>query len=134
AFMLAGLRWQGKHGEPDAGLKTALAGNVLAFLLALPAALPVHAFSVADAGVILYLGLFQVGLAYWCLTRAIRHVPAFEATTMLQLEPAASPFWTWMAYHESPSFRALAGGLIIISATLVNTWGNRRNSAAGGKI
>ena len=133
ALMLAGLRWQGKHGEPDAGLKTAVAGNILAFLLALPAALPVHAFSAADAAVILYLGLFQVGLAYWCLTRAIRDVPAFEATTMLQLEPAASPFWTWMAYHESPSFRALTGGILIISATLVNTWRNRRNGAAGRK-
>ena len=44
ALMLAGLRWQGKHGEPDAGLKTAAAGNVLAFFLALPAALPVRCF------------------------------------------------------------------------------------------
>jgi drug/metabolite transporter (DMT)-like permease len=132
ALMLAGLRWQGKHGEPDAGLQTAVAGNVLAFLLALPSALPMRAFSVADAAVILYLGVFQVGLAYWCLTRAIRHVPAFEATTMLQLEPAMSPFWTWLAHRESPSSWAMAGGVLIISATLVNTWRNRWNSSTGG--
>jgi drug/metabolite transporter, DME family len=125
ALMLAGLRWQGKHGEPDAALKTAAAGNVLACLLALPAALPVHQFSAADAVVILYLGCFQVGLAYWCLTRAMRHVPAFEATTMLQLEPAASPFWTWFIHGEVPSPWAMAGGVLIISATLVNTWRNR---------
>jgi drug/metabolite transporter (DMT)-like permease len=126
ALMLAGLRWQGKHGEPDAGLKTAAAGNVLAFLLALPAALPLRGFSGADAAVILYLGLFQVGLAYWCLTRAIRHVPAFEATTMLQLEPAMSPFWTWMVHREIPAPWAMAGGVLIISATVVNTWRQRR--------
>src|SRR4029077_20349685 len=91
ALMLAGLRWQGKHGDPDAGLKTVAAGNLLAFLMALPAALPVRAFSPADFAVILYLGIFKTGLAYWCLTRAIGHVAAFEATTMPQLEPAMSP-------------------------------------------
>jgi DME family drug/metabolite transporter len=132
ALMLAGLRWQGKHGEPDAGLKTAAAGNVLAFLIALPAALPVRGFSVADAAVILYLGLFQVGLAYWCLTRAIRYVPAFEATTMLQLEPAMSPVWTWLLHRESPNTWAMAGGVLIISATLVNTWRNRKVAAIEG--
>jgi drug/metabolite transporter (DMT)-like permease len=134
ALMLAGLRWQGKHGEPDAGLKTAAAGNVLAFFLALPAALPIHSFSLADAAVILYLGLFQVGLAYWLLTRAIRHVPAFEATTMLQLEPAMSPFWTWLAHRETPNSWAMAGGVLIISATLVNTWCNRWRSGRGGNF
>lgn len=126
ALMLAGLRWLGKHRDPDAGLKTAAAGNMLACLIALPAALPVGGFSAADAGVILYLGVFQVGLAYWCLTRAIRHVPAFEATTMLQLEPALNPFWTWLLHRERPTGWAMAGGVIIICATLVNTWCNRR--------
>jgi drug/metabolite transporter (DMT)-like permease len=125
ALMLAGLRWQGKHGEPDAGLKTVVTGNVLACVLALPFALPVRNFAAVDAIAILYLGLFQVGLAYWCLTRAIRHVPAFEATTMLQLEPAMNPFWTWLLHRESPSSWSLAGGALIISATLVNTWRNR---------
>jgi drug/metabolite transporter (DMT)-like permease len=129
ALMLAGMRWQGKHGEPDAGLKTVVAGNVLACLLALPAALPVRSWNGADAAVILYLGLFQVGLAYWCLTRAIRHVPAFEATTMLQLEPAMSPFWTWLVHREIPSTWAMAGGMLIISATLANTWRNRSATA-----
>jgi drug/metabolite transporter (DMT)-like permease len=128
ALMLAGLRWLGKHRDPDAGLKTAAAGNMLACLIALPAALPVRGFSPADAGVILYLGVFQVGLAYWCLTRAIRHVPAFEATTMLQLEPALNPFWTWLLHRERPTGWAMAGGVIIICATLVNTWCNRRTA------
>ena len=128
ALMLAGLRWLARYRDPDAGLKTVAAGNVLAFLIALPAALPVSGFSAADSAVILYLGVFQVGLAYWCLTRGIRQVPAFEATTMLQLEPAMSPFWTWYVHRERPTSWAMAGGVIIISATLVNTWRNRRTT------
>ncbi len=126
ALMLVGLRWHGRQGGADSGIATVAAGNLLAFVAALPMALPLHTFAVRDAAVILYLGTAQVGLAYWCLTRAIRHVPAFEATTMLQLEPAMSPVWTWLAHGERPTTWALAGGAVIVSATLLNTWWGRR--------
>jgi drug/metabolite transporter (DMT)-like permease len=129
ALMLAGLRWHGRQGGEDSGIATVAAGNLIAFLAALPMALPLHAFGARDAAVILYLGAAQVGLAYWCLTRAIRHVAAFEATTMLQLEPAMSPVWTWLAHGERPTAWALAGGAVIVSATLVNTWWGRRRAA-----
>jgi drug/metabolite transporter (DMT)-like permease len=128
ALMLAGLRWHGRRGGEDTGIATVAAGNLIAFAAALPMALPLHAFAVRDAAVIVYLGAAQVGLAYWCLTRAIRHVPAFEATTMLQLEPAMNPVWTWLAYGERPTPWALAGGAVIVSATLVNTWWGRRRA------
>ena len=128
ALMLAGLRWHGRQGGEDSGIATVAAGNLIAFLAALPMALPLHAFGARDAAVILYLGAVQVGLAYWCLTRAIRHVAAFEATTMLQLEPAMSPVWTWLAHGERPTAWALAGGAVIVSATLVNTWWGRRRA------
>jgi DME family drug/metabolite transporter len=126
ALMLAGLRWQARGGGESYGVATVTAGNLIAFLAALPMALPVQTFSVRDAAVIFYLGAAQIGLAYWCLTRAIRHVPAFEATTTLQLEPAMNPVWTWLAYGERPTAWALAGGVVIVSATLVNTWFGRR--------
>lgn len=125
ALMLAGLRWLSRHGSPDAGLATVAAGNVLAFAMALAPALPVAAFSAADAGVILYLGIAQIGLAYWCLTRGIRHVPAFETVTTLQLEVAMNPVWTWLIHGERPGARSLTGGAIIVSATLLNTWRQR---------
>ncbi len=128
ALMLAGLRWHGRQGGADSGLATVVAGNLIAFAAALPMALPLHEFSARDAAVILYLGAAQVGLAYWCLTRAIRHVPAFEATTMLQLEPAMNPVWSWLAHGERPTTWVLAGGAVIVSATLLNTWYGRRRT------
>ena len=128
ALMLVGLRWHGRRGGGDSAIATVAAGNLIAFLAALPMALPLPAFGVRDAAVILYLGVAQIGLAYWCLTRAIRHVPAFEATTMLQLEPAMNPVWTWLVHGERPTGWALAGGAVIVSATLVNTWWGRRRA------
>ena len=129
AAMLAGLRWLGRQKRGDAALATVAAGNVVAFLIALPMALPVSHARPADALVVLYLGAIQIGLAYWCLTRGISQVPAFEATTMLQVEPAMNPVWTWLAHGERPNPWALAGGGVIIVATLMNTWWQTRRSA-----
>ena len=76
-----------------------------------------------DVSIVLYLGAVQVGLAYWCLSTGIRHIPAFEATTMLQLEPAMNPVWTWLLHGEKPNAWALAAGAVIVSATFINTRG-----------
>ena len=134
AVMLVGLRWMAGRGDRDAGVATVAAGNVLAFAAALYPALPIPEFSARDAAVLAYLGVAQIGLAYWCLTLGIRHVPAFEATTTLQLEVAMNPIWTWLVHGERPAIRALAGGAVIVCATLVNTWRQRSVSAGSSPV
>jgi len=126
ALTLAGLRWIGRRRERDAGLATVTMGNALACAATLPMALPLHSLSFADGAVILYLGAFQIALAYVCVTRAMRHVTAFEANTVLLLEPALNPVWVWIADGERPATLALTGGAIILSSTLVHTWLERR--------
>jgi len=116
ALTLAGLRWMGKTGEGDAGAATVVVGNLIAFFACLPMAVPVGPVSLADAGTVSYLGIFQVGLAYLFLTRSIRHVPGLEAATLLLVEPVFNPIWTWLLHAERPSAAALAGGVVIIGA------------------
>ncbi len=119
AFALAGLRWQAHHsGQSGAALSTITAGNVLAAALCLPFSLPLEAAQPLDWAVIGYLGVFQIGLAYWCLTRGMRHVPAFEASILLLAEPVLNPVWTWLLLGERPAGQALAGGAAILAATL----------------
>jgi lipocalin len=127
ALTLMGLRWLGK-GQGSAAVATVVAGNVIAALAALPLALPVASVEWKGLAVLLYLGLVQIGLAYFCLTRAIPHVPAFEASALLLLEPALNPVWTWLVHGERPSAWALSGGALILGATLFHTW---RLSRAG---
>lgn len=126
ALTLAGLRWLSRGKAGSAGMAAVTAGNIMAFLAALPMALPVASASPSGVAVILYLGVFQIGLAYWCLTRAVRHVTAFEATTMLLLEPVLNPVWAWLIHGERPGAWPLAGGAVILSATLMNTWRQSR--------
>jgi len=127
AFTVVGLRWLGRSSRGEsASMATVVAGNILACLIALPMALPVNAVGARDIVVLLYLGVFQIGLAYVCLTRALREVPAFEASTLLLLEPALNPVWAWLVHKERPGVLAIGGGAIIIAATLASSWWHNR--------
>lgn len=130
ALTLAGLRWMGKHapGE-DAGAATVIAGNAIAFAVCLPMALPLSPISATDLGVLLYLGVFQIGLAYVFLTRSLREVPGLEAATLLLIEPVLNPIWTWVFHGEKPGVLALIGGFLIITAAFGSTaWRVRRGA------
>jgi drug/metabolite transporter (DMT)-like permease len=126
ALMLVGLRSMSQRGRGASGLAALVPGNLMAAVAALPLALPVASFHAADVGVIVYLGVIQIGLAYVLLTRGIRHVPGVEASTLLMVEPALSPLWAWLVHGERPGAWAMAGGGVILSATLANTWRHAR--------
>ena len=129
ALTVSGLRWLGRReGAGNAATATVVLGNLLACLVTLPKALPAPHASLGNLAALFYLGVFQIGLAYLFVTRAIRHVPAFEATTVLLLEPALNPIWVWLVQHERPSDASIAGGVLILSATLVNAWWQNRST------
>jgi len=122
AFSIAGLRWMGKRSSNiDSSAAVVIAGNVIAFAVSLPMALPVGHASMLDAAVILYLGVFQIALAYVLLTHSLREVPGLEAATLLLLEPVFNPIWTWVIHGERPTISAIAGGMLIIGAAFGGT-------------
>lgn len=123
ALAVVGLRWlEGRAGGEGAALATVVAGNLIVFAVCLGPALPVRGAGAADWAVVAYLGVVQIGLAYLLLTRGIRHVPALEASTLLLMEPALNPIITWLAHGEVPGPWAIAGGAVILLATLARTW------------
>jgi drug/metabolite transporter, DME family len=128
AFTVIGLRWVAKLQQGSAALTTVALGNILAFIATLSMAVPLDGFRSSDLLVILYLGVFQIGLAYVCMVRAIRRVTAFETSIVLLLEPVLNPIWTWIVHGESAGRWALAGGGVILLATMVNTWRQRFSS------
>ncbi len=125
ALTLLGLRWVGREGA-GAGAAAAAAGNLLAALAALAPALPVRSFRPADAAVVLFLGVVQIGLAYALLTRGLAAggpggppggVPAFEASLLLLLEPVLNPVWAFLVHGERPGTLVLLGGALVLAAT-----------------
>ena len=122
ALTLLGLRKLERDATtPNPSTTALLAGNLVVFLCALPFALPAQAFEARDVAIILYLGVFQIALAYICLTKGLRGVPAFEASTLLLVEPVFNPVWTWLLLGEEPGVWAITGGALILMATIGNS-------------
>lgn len=121
ALTLAGLRHTGRQAALGGGEQAAavVLGNVFAFLACLPMALPVAESRAFDWVAIVYLGTFQIGLAYVLLTSGIQRVRAVEAGLILLAEPVLNPIWAWLAHGERPGAASLLGGAIILAASAV---------------
>jgi drug/metabolite transporter, DME family len=123
ALTVCGLRWMGaadgQHGSPVAAV---VSGNVTAFLVSLPMALPVGPHLAVDWAIIGYLGVFQIALAYVLVTSGLRHIPALDASLILLIEPVLNPVWAWVFQGEQPGAWALVGGAIILGSTTLKGW------------
>jgi drug/metabolite transporter (DMT)-like permease len=117
AWTLIALRRLERGGvRPGAGMTAVVAGNLCASTVALPFAWPFPSASPWEWATIVYLGVFQIGLAYVCLTAAVRKVTALEVSLLLLIEPVLNPIWTWLIRGEHPGGSTIIGGAIILSA------------------
>lgn len=105
----------------DRSLQATVLGNVLACLVCLPFALPVAAVAPRDGLSILYLGVVQIGLAYWLFNRGLRDLPAIEVSLLVLIEPVLNPLWTWLLHGERPGALAIAGGAVMLAALATRT-------------
>lgn len=130
ALTIMGMRWLGRDERPgqSAIAPAVVAGNLIALLIALPLALPVTHARPVDWAIVLGLGTVQIGLAYIFLTHALTRVTALEAMILLLLEPALNPIWAWLIHGERPGAWPIAGGLLILGATILKTWIDSRIS------
>ncbi len=126
AGTVCGLRWLSKRGEGNT-MAPVLIGNLLAVVLCLPGMFPLEDITSTDLFSLVYMGVFQIGLAYWFLTAAMTKLSAFEASLLIMIEPALNPLWVWMMHGEKPTPTALAGGTLIIGSALMKSWQDRKN-------
>jgi drug/metabolite transporter, DME family len=116
--LLSLRRVERDYADEGIGISAVVVGNVIAAAASLPFAWPFPATAAPlEWTTVIYLGVVQIGVAYACLTRAMRHLPALEASLLLLLEPVLNPIWTWAIHDERPGTWVLAGGAIIVAAT-----------------
>jgi DME family drug/metabolite transporter len=96
-------------------------GNLLAAAVTLPLWPLGPAAGAADLGAVVFLGVFQLGLAYLCFSMGLRGTPAVEASLLVLLEPVLNPVWTYLFAGERPGPWSLAGGAVILLATAWRT-------------
>ncbi len=103
-------------------------GNTIAAVLVLPMAWMVEPdfltkLSLPPAWIgLLWLGIFQIGLAYILYVRAINHLPAIEVAILSLIEPVLNPTWVYFSLAETPSGWAVIGGVIILLSVLLHSF------------
>lgn len=116
AFSIVGLR-----RVKGAGNSAIAWGNLLAAAVALPLWSQGPAPRALDLALLLYLGVFQLGLAYVLFSKGLHGTPAVEASLLALLEPVLNPIWTFLIVGERPGRWAIAGGAIVLAATAWRT-------------
>ena len=127
AAMVMLLRKQ-KDGSP---IESVILGNVLGFLVGLPAMLSAGSFPAGRSLLaLLLLGVVQLGVPYLLYVRAIRHVTALEAVLIPVIEPILNPVWVMLALGEQPSPLALLGGAVVLGAVTLRAAASIRRAGA----
>jgi drug/metabolite transporter (DMT)-like permease len=81
---------------------------------------------------ILFMGLFQIGLASFLFAYGIRRISAIQAMLTATIEPILNPVWVLLITGERPSLSAVLGGGIIVAAVIISSViGKRRETGAG---
>ncbi|MCF8243918.1 MAG: DMT family transporter [Saprospiraceae bacterium] len=91
-------------------------GNIMMGLIGLPFLLQSPLPTLPEAGMLAFLGIFQLGLGYLLFTYGLKRVLAIEGALLAMLEPILNPVWVLIFYGEKPSLAAFFGGIIIIFA------------------
>jgi DME family drug/metabolite transporter len=116
AMMILALR-----RETQASRAAVTWGNVVLSLALLPFVSHDLALTTKSLLALLFLGVFQIGLAYAFFVRGLKHVTATEASLTGMLEPVANPIWVLLFLGERPSVYALFGGAIVLAAIAWHT-------------
>ncbi len=102
-----------RHAGADP-ITAIILGNLLVAVFCAPWALPGFHPTLGQGAALLYLGVFQIGLAYLLFNAGMRHLSATAAVVTGTLEAVLNPVWVFLGMGERPSPWALVGGLLIL--------------------
>ena len=91
-------------------------GNISVAAVMLPFVATNLSLTPQSLGILLFLGLIQIGLAYVLFVRGLRYVTATQASLTGMLEPIANPLWVFLLLGEKPSAFAIAGAVVVLCA------------------
>jgi drug/metabolite transporter (DMT)-like permease len=110
---------------------TVMLAGIFSIVVSFPFAWPFTP-TLRDFVVLGVMGWVQLGIGCVLMVMAARYLSAAEIGLFALLETILGPVWVWLGFGERPTDMALVGGLIVISALLLNGMlGMRERSSAG---
>ena len=90
----------------------------------------------ANWGLLFLLGFVVMPLSFGLITLGPRTLPAPEVALLLLLETVLGPLWVWVVINEIPSELTFIGGVVVISAVVLQSvWrlSPSRSTVSSGK-
>jgi drug/metabolite transporter (DMT)-like permease len=112
-----------RHRRDVSMMPATCASQVLVVVACLPFVAPASA-SDSDWAILAALGVGQMGLGLALLTIGARLIPPAQVAVISLLEVVLGPLWVWLAYEERPSLATFLGGLVVVSAVVVQATGD----------
>ena len=113
-FGFAGLTLFMRKQKNDRPIDSVLVGNLLTFLFCSPFYINNLTKDLSSWGLISFLGIIQLGLAYILYSTAIKHVSALDAIIYPVIEPLFNPMLAFVFLGEAMSGTALLGGGLVL--------------------
>jgi len=110
-----------KKNDPQYGESSIFYGNILVALFCIPFITDMQGISLQDFAMVSFLGVFQIAFAYALFSFGLKRIIAVEASIISMFEPVLNPIWVFIGYGEVPSFYAIIGGIIIVTAISART-------------
>lgn len=126
AALLAGIAFAAfflgmKKNDSQYSKSSIFYGNVIVALICIPFITNMTMISLQDFAMVTFLGVFQIAFAYALFSYGLKRIIAVEASIISMFEPVLNPIWVFIGYGEVPTFYAIVGGIIIITAISVRT-------------
>jgi len=103
--------------------------NVIVLLLMAIWALPaLSAVSLMSWFWLALLGIFCTGLSHSLFVFSLARMRVNVAGLVIALEPVYAIVAAWLLFHETPSLRTIAGGIVIVSAIIGMNYAKARQS------
>ncbi|MFO8089463.1 MAG: DMT family transporter [Desulfatiglandaceae bacterium] len=122
AFFIIFMRIDsGQTGGRHTALDNMIFSHLLAAAMSLPAVLTSSMPDFPSMAGILYMGVFQMGLASILFPYGVRRLTAVGTSIITLIEPVLNPVWVFLIIGEIPSLNAVIGGMIIIVLVAVRS-------------
>lgn len=115
------LKWKKQLHKVKVLLANIVAGNLLVCLLCLPFIYEKLSIDGSQFSILLFMGVFQIGISYMIFNEGIKYVSATESMIIAMLEAILNPIWVFLGVGEVPTIYSIVGSVIILLAVLWRT-------------
>lgn len=115
------LKWKKQLHKTENTIIYIIAGNLLVCVFCLPMVYDKLAIDMSQTLILLYMGVFQIGISYIIFNEGIKYISATESMIIAMLEAILNPIWVFIGVGEVPTVYAVIGSVIIL---LTIVWRN----------